>query len=715
MAWLRRLFRGDRGERQSSERDAIVSASGGTAANVIAHGASTPPWVGDAVRDGAVPAVPMADIMAWCADLERALEVTLGPEPYRAFLPTLRAFQEYVHLLPASEYHHHAYPGGLVRHGMECAVSAVQLADGMIFAAHEEPRERRVLQDCWRVAAAVAGILHDLGKLLTDVSAVAQDGQRWLPWCEGLGAWIGRVGVERYRVCWVPDRRHRWHDGFNLVLFSHVVHPTTLSYLAPKGRHDVLLGLAEAIGRYAGSENPLPKILREADEASVEIDLKRSREHRAACGIGAQNALAHRIVRFWSEQIRGQKWRLDQGPAWYYQDGGMAFSFPAALEYAREALAGQGGSQSGDIGIPSDPLVLAEMLADYGYVMVHLDNAGNMTPIWHGVLENEGRRVSMRFLRVPDARLYLGDLPLPIAVRITWGEPVTLKQDTMNAEAERNAESAEGDRETGSALSKGKRLQDRSLSPSNPGEDEDIEGLLAGLPSLACEYLEDIAEKIKKNPSLAWSDDDGVLLAYPDIAQGMGTDPERVCAILNGAGCVVGEKPVMVSHQNEGQERRRAALRLTERGVALIKAIARRTATSSQAHPASRSVKRQGPVVRPGRAPLRGSPTKEADPNLASTIRKAFWSLWSSSKIKGMGAFERSEMIRLLLDQLQVAHPEWKSKTIEAALIDPKQPVLRLVKGSSLLTKDSEIEVCDYNPAADESTEPQDGAGSSMP
>src|SRR5690606_14393419 len=45
-------------------------------------------------------------------------------------LPVFRRYAEWVHLLPASEAHHHFGPGGLLAHGFEVALHAARMADG---------------------------------------------------------------------------------------------------------------------------------------------------------------------------------------------------------------------------------------------------------------------------------------------------------------------------------------------------------------------------------------------------------------------------------------------------------------------------------------------------------------------------------------------------------------------------------------------------------
>jgi conjugal transfer pilus assembly protein TraI len=78
--------------------------------------------------------------------------------------PVVERYAAFVHLLPASEGHHHRGAGGLFRHGLEVAFHAAQASQGRIFALDRSPAERRALEPRWRLAAGLAGLCHDVGK-----------------------------------------------------------------------------------------------------------------------------------------------------------------------------------------------------------------------------------------------------------------------------------------------------------------------------------------------------------------------------------------------------------------------------------------------------------------------------------------------------------------------------------------------------------------------
>ena len=74
--------------------------------------------------------------------LVEALRTKLGfpPEMYDAAVrPVIDAFAEFVQLLPASESHHHAEPGGLFTHTIEVASFALDYRRGRVLPKGAPP------------------------------------------------------------------------------------------------------------------------------------------------------------------------------------------------------------------------------------------------------------------------------------------------------------------------------------------------------------------------------------------------------------------------------------------------------------------------------------------------------------------------------------------------------------------------------------------------
>ena len=90
-------------------------------------------------------------------------------------------------------------------------------------------------EDIWTYATVCAGLLHDLGKPVTDLRIIVDD-EDWSPLAGPLP--VGHP----YRVTFQPDRRHRRHERVSPLLAPWLVPATGLSWLGrePEILFDIL-------------------------------------------------------------------------------------------------------------------------------------------------------------------------------------------------------------------------------------------------------------------------------------------------------------------------------------------------------------------------------------------------------------------------------------------------------------------------------------------
>lgn len=224
-----------------------------------------------------LPMRPPQDLLVTQEELIARIRRTLGlsPQEYEDLIrPLIENCAGFVHLLPASEAHHHRGAGGLFRHSLEVGAYAAQFADGRIFTFGKTPLERKNEEPRWVVAAFCAALLHDIGKVATDMAVVSPDGSiEWVPYLESLWTWGERNQVQRYFVRW-RENRHKAHEQSGLLLADQILPSGLKAWL---GRHnpEVLRAMLEA--STCQGDMPLTQLVKDADEASVSRDQKTNR------------------------------------------------------------------------------------------------------------------------------------------------------------------------------------------------------------------------------------------------------------------------------------------------------------------------------------------------------------------------------------------------------------------------------------------------------
>ena len=110
-----------------------------------------------------------------------AAHIALAPTVRHALPRPLERYAELVQQFPASENHHHAYPGGMLDHGLE--IVAYALGCGSHTCCLPASRRRQAAQaEAWTAGTAYAALLHDIGKIAVDLHVEHADGSVWHPW-----------------------------------------------------------------------------------------------------------------------------------------------------------------------------------------------------------------------------------------------------------------------------------------------------------------------------------------------------------------------------------------------------------------------------------------------------------------------------------------------------------------------------------------------------
>ena len=187
--------------------------------------------------------------------------------------PVLESLAEFVQMLPASESHHHAHPGGLWQHLLEVADAALTFRAGMELPPGAGTEERKRLEHRWTYAVFVASLLHDVGKPVTDIRVTLytqdpRDGRPWTP----LAGPMRAFGAHWYSLAFADptERDYQAHAKLGAMLLHTFVPPRVTRWLAEEG--DVL---AQLLAYLSGEDKDgaLGSLIKRADSDSVRRNL----------------------------------------------------------------------------------------------------------------------------------------------------------------------------------------------------------------------------------------------------------------------------------------------------------------------------------------------------------------------------------------------------------------------------------------------------------
>ncbi|MBE0490341.1 MAG: TraI domain-containing protein [Halomonas sp.] len=171
----------------------------------------------------------------------------------------LQRYAERVQLLPASESHHHSYPGGMLDHGLETCVFGLRLRRQHLLPPKESPEKQSSTGELWSVAVIYACLLHDIAKVIVDVDIHLKSGRRWCLW-EG-------IIPDQYRVRYIKGRDYFLHAAVNPLLCKEVIGNAGLEWL--KSQPELFGLVMYAISGHSERSGVVGEIVSQADRASV--------------------------------------------------------------------------------------------------------------------------------------------------------------------------------------------------------------------------------------------------------------------------------------------------------------------------------------------------------------------------------------------------------------------------------------------------------------
>ena len=209
-------------------------------------------------------------------------------------LKPLIEFIRWVHLLPASENHHHNGIGGLFSHSLDVAILSLKNAYHSelrpIGYQDEEVQRRKI----YLYAAFISGLVHDAGKIYdVDVLSVNIEPPRtWAPSKHSLLDWARENNIYEYEIVW-RSRIHNQHNIWSGVFLERILNSVCMAYLDMVTKERVYSKMLSALNFYNDGNDYISKCVRKADYYSTGTDLNVMRD--PVMGLRSNDAAARAL------------------------------------------------------------------------------------------------------------------------------------------------------------------------------------------------------------------------------------------------------------------------------------------------------------------------------------------------------------------------------------------------------------------------------------
>ncbi|WP_313025579.1 MobH family relaxase [Pseudomonas lopnurensis] len=311
------------------------------------------------------------------------------------YMDPIRRYAALVQLLPASEMHHHAYPGGLLDHGLEIIAYALKLRQSHLLPPGAAPEDQSAQAEAWTAGVAYGALLHDIGKIAVDQQVELASGKTWRPWHGPI--------AEPYRMRFVRGRDYHQHPAAGSLLVPQILSPAVLDWIAGI---PLLFGqLAFVLSGHYDQAGALGEIIIKADKASVAKALGGNPAKAMAVATAPQDSLQGRLLRGLRQMIRESgadaPFRLNQPGAsgWLTDDALWLVSKPVS-DRLRALLMNQGME-----GVPTRNSRLFDELQAHGIIQA----TPGKTPkaIWDCTIQDpSGWKQTLTMLRVSPALIW---------------------------------------------------------------------------------------------------------------------------------------------------------------------------------------------------------------------------------------------------------------------------------------------------------------------
>jgi conjugal transfer pilus assembly protein TraI len=478
--------------------------------------------------------------------------------------PAMLRLAAFVHLLPASQAHHHRGAGGMLRHSLEVGLWALQQTEGKLIRGVITPQQRRVIEPRWRLAVFLAGICHDLGKVVTDLTVTDRaNAQRWRPYHQGVYDWALSHDIENYFLHW-QEGRGRHHTNVSSTLIDAVIAKESFDWISD-GSTDVVIWLTESLNSNPGQTNQIHDYVVRADQLSVERDLKTMGVAMAGYEIGVP--VERYLTDIMRRLVREGVWRINEPSARVWNIDGITY---LVWPMAGEEIARRTNDE--DIpGLPKTPDGILDMMVERGIACMREGDGDPYFYIAPDVLTEKIPTLKLKSIRLRDQAL-ISTMPIaPVAGRVIGGN-VNVGGSETPVDAEKPAPPQHLSSTSAPATSTGSEnlapLQHVPSTPepatsesATPVSAEQLSGIVG---EMLKGLIEDFRTGKKALNDLAVRPEDGCLrLKWPQAFAGYGFTPKQILDGMTERGWMEADSEVAKVGEAEFASGMAKAIRLT--------------------------------------------------------------------------------------------------------------------------------------------------------
>ena len=494
--------------------------------------------------------------------------------------PAMLRLAAFVHLLPASQAHHHRGAGGMLRHSLEVGLWALQQTEGKLIRGVTTPQQRRVIEPRWRLAVFLAGICHDLGKVVTDLTVTDRaNAQRWRPYHQGVYDWALSHDIENYFLHWQEGRGRR-HTNVSSTLIDAVIVKESFDWISD-GSTDVVIWLTESLNSNPGQTNQIHDYVVRADQLSVERDLKTMGVTMAGYEIGVP--VERYLTDIMRRLVREGVWRINEPSARVWNIDGITY---LVWPMAGEEIARR--THDEDIpGLPKTPDGILDMMVERGIACMRDGDGDPYFYIAPDVLTEKIPTLKLKSIRLRDQAL-ISTMPIaPVAGRVIGSNEAGGSTET-HVDAENLAPPQHFSSTAEQVISTGTEnpvhLQHVSSTPE-PAIPATTEQLTGSMGEMLKVLIDDFQTGKKVLNDLAVCLEDGCLrLKWPQAFAGYGFTPKQILDGLTERGWMEADSEVAKVGEAEFASGIAKAIRLSR---SISNLFPQRATTAPQCAPAN--------------------------------------------------------------------------------------------------------------------------------